>query len=133
MKGGNAMNQQEFHDKLKEARAIQDSAMKMAEESNALMDVDFKKSNEMFMESMELWGKGCKMALSAIDEAIDSGLMALTEEQEKKLCEIYLETQDREKQHPKNCSCKQCQIAEPIRIAENLPQVLELLRKKKGE
>ena len=85
MKGGNAMNQQEFHDKLKEARAIQDSAMKKAEESNALMDVDFKKSNEMFMESMELWGKGCKMALSAIDEAIDSGLMALTEEQEKKL------------------------------------------------
>lgn len=85
MKGGNAMNQQEFHDKLKEARAIQDSAMKMAEESNALMDVDFKKSNEMFMESMELWGKGCKMALSAIDEAIDSGLMPLTEEQEKKL------------------------------------------------
>lgn len=85
MKGGNAMNQQEFHDKLKEARAIQDSAMKMAEEFNALMDVDFKKSNEMFMESMELWGKGCKMALSAIDEAIDSGLMALTEEQEKKL------------------------------------------------
>lgn len=85
MKGGNAMNQQEFHDKLKEARAIQDSAMKMAEESNALMDVDFKKSNEMFMESMELWGKGCKMVLSAIDEAIDSGLMPLTEEQEKKL------------------------------------------------
>ena len=31
MKGGNAMTQQEFHEKLKEARAIQDSAMKMAE------------------------------------------------------------------------------------------------------
>ena len=91
MKGGNAMTQQEFHKKLKKARAIQDSAMKMAEESNALMAVDFKKSNEMFIESMELWGKGCKMALSAIDEAIDSGLMALTEEQEKKLCEICLE------------------------------------------
>ena len=65
--------------------------MKMAEESNALMDVDFKKSNEMFIESMELWGKGCKIAFSAINEAIDSGLMALTEEQEKKLCEICLE------------------------------------------
>ena len=91
MKGGNAMNQQEFHDKLKEARGIQDSAMKMAEESNALMEVDFRKSNEMFIESMELWGKGCKMALGAISEAIDSGLMALTEEQEKKLCEICSE------------------------------------------
>ena len=91
MKGGNAMNQQEFHDKLKEARGIQDRAMKMAEESNALMDVDFKKSNEMFIESMELWGKGCKMALGAISEAIDSGLMALTEEQEKKLCKICSE------------------------------------------
>ena len=91
MKGGNAMNQQEFRKKLKEARAIQDKAMKMAEESNVLMDVDFKKSNEMFIESMELWGKGCKMALSAIDEAIDSGLMELTEEQEKKLCEICSE------------------------------------------
>ena len=91
MKGGNAMNQQEFHKQLKEARAIQDKAMKMAEESNALMDVDFKKSNEMFIESMELWGKGCKMALGAINEAIDSGLMALTEEPEKKLCEICLE------------------------------------------
>ena len=85
------MNQQEFHDKLKEARGIQDSAMKMAEESNALMEVDFRKSNEMFIESMELWGKGCKMALSAIDEAINSGLMELTEEQEKKTCEICLE------------------------------------------
>ena len=91
MKGGNAMNQQEFREKLKEARAIQDKAMKMAEESNALMDVDFKKSNEMFIESMELWGKGCKIAFSAINEAIDSGLMALTEEQEKKLCEICSE------------------------------------------
>ena len=91
MKGGNAMNQQEFREKLKEARAIQDKAMKMAEEFNALMDVDFKKSNEMFIESMELWGKGCKIALSAINEAIDSGLMALTEEQEKKLCAICLE------------------------------------------
>ena len=85
------MNQQEFHEKLKEAREIQDRAMKMAEESNALMDVDFKRSNKMFIESMELWSKGCKMALSAINEAIDSGLMALTEEQEKKLCEICLE------------------------------------------
>ena len=91
MKGGNAMNQQEFHEKLKEAREIQDRAMKMAEETNVLMDVDFKRSNEMFIESMELWGKGCQMALSAINEAIDSGLMALTEEQEKKLCEICLE------------------------------------------
>ena len=85
------MNQQEFHKKLKEAKEIQDRAMKMAEESNTLMDVDFKKSNEMFIESMELWGKGCKMALGAISEAIDSGLMALTEEQEKKLCEICSE------------------------------------------
>ena len=91
MKGGSAMNQQEFHKKLKEAKEIQDRAMKMAEESNTLMDVDFKKSNEMFIESMELWGKGCKMALGAISEAIDSGLMALTEEQEKKLCEICSE------------------------------------------
>ena len=91
MKGGNGMKQQEFHKKLKVAREIQDKAMKMAEESNVLMDVDFKKSNEMFIESMELWGKGCKMALSAIDEAIDSGLMELTEEQEKKLCEICSE------------------------------------------
>ena len=91
MKGGNAMNQQEFHDKLKEARGIQDSAMKMAEESNALMEVDFRKSNEMFIESMELWGKGAKMALNVINEAIDSGLMALTEEQEKKLCKICSE------------------------------------------
>ena len=91
MKGGSAMNQQEFHEKLKEAREIQDKAMKIAEESNALMDVDFKRSNEMFIKSMELWGKGCKMALSAINEAIDSGLMALTEEEEKKLCEICSE------------------------------------------
>ena len=91
MKGGNAMNQQEFHDKLKEARGIQDSAMKMAEESNALMEVDFRKSNEMFIESMELWGKVAKMALNVINEAIDSGLMALTEEQEKKLCKICSE------------------------------------------
>ena len=91
MKGGSAMNQQEFHEKLKEAREIQDRAMKIAEESNALMDVDFKRSNEMFIESMELWGKGCKMALGAISEAIDSGLMVLIEKQEKKLCEICLE------------------------------------------
>ena len=53
MKGGSAMNQQEFHEKLKEAREIQDKAMKIAEESNALMDVDFKRSNEMFIKSME--------------------------------------------------------------------------------
>ena len=91
MKGGSAMNQQEFHETLNEAREIQESSMKMAEKSNVLMNVDFKKSNEMFIESMELWGKGCKMALSAINEAIDSGLMALTEEPEKKLCEICLE------------------------------------------
>ena len=91
MKGGNTMNQQEFHEKLKEARAIQDRAMKMAEESNVLMEVDFKRSNEMFIESVVLWGKGCKMALGAISEAIDSGLMALTEEQEKKRCEICSE------------------------------------------
>ena len=91
MKGGSTMNQQEFHEKFNEARKIQDRAMNMAEESNALMDVGFKKSNEMFIESMELWGKGCKMALGAISEAIDSGLMALTEEQEKKLCEICSE------------------------------------------
>ena len=84
------MNQQEFHEKIKEAREIQDRAMKMAKESNALMDVDFKKSNEMFIESMELWAKGSKMALNTIDKAIDSGLMALTEEQERKLCEICL-------------------------------------------
>ena len=90
MKVGNAMNQQEFREKLKEASAIQDKAMRMAEESNAIMEVDFRKSNEMFIESMELWGKGCKIALSAINEAIDSGLMALTEEQEKKLREICL-------------------------------------------
>lgn len=85
------MNQQEFHEKLKEAREMQDRAMKMAEESSALMEVDFKKSNEMFIESMELWDKGCKIALIAINEAIDSGMMTLTEEQEKKLCEICLE------------------------------------------
>ena len=85
------MNQQEFHEKLNEAREIQERAMKMAEESNVLMDVDFKKSNEIFIESVALWGKGCKMALSAINEAIESGLMALTEEQENKLCEICLE------------------------------------------
>lgn len=91
MKGGNAMNLQEFHEQLKEARAIQDKAMKMAGESDALMDIDLKRSNEIFIESMELWGKGCKMALNAINEAIDSGLMALTEEQEKKLCEICSE------------------------------------------
>ena len=85
------MNQQEFHEKLNEAREIQERAMKMAEESNVLMDVDFKKSNEMFIESMELWGKGCKIALIVINEAIDSGMMALTEEQEKKLGTICLE------------------------------------------
>ncbi len=91
MKGGSAMNQQEFYEQLKDARAIQDRAMKMAEASNVLMDVDFKRSNEMFIESMKLWSQGCKMALGAISEAIDSGLMALTEEQEKKLCEICSE------------------------------------------
>ena len=95
MKDGSTMNQQEFHEKIKEAREIQDRAMKMAKESNALMDVDFKKSNEIFIESMELWGKGCKIALSAINEAIDSGLMALTEEQEEKLREICSEKSKR--------------------------------------
>ena len=54
MKGGNAMNLQEFHEQLKEARAIQDKAMKMAGESDALMDIDLKRSNEIFIESMEL-------------------------------------------------------------------------------
>ena len=87
MKGRGAMDQ----DKNKVAKEIQDRAMKMAEESNALMDVGFKKSNEMFLGSMELWGKGCKMALDAMNEAIDSGLMPLSEERERKLCEICSE------------------------------------------
>ena len=91
MKGGSTMNQYELHEAIKRSEEMRVEAMKMAEESNVLMEVDFKKSNEMFIESMELWGKGCKMALSAINEAIESGLMTLTEEQEKKLCEICSE------------------------------------------
>jgi hypothetical protein len=91
MKGGSGMNQQEFHEKLNEAREIQDRAMKMAEESKALMEVDFKKSNEMFVESMELWDKGCMIALDAMNEAIESGLMAFAEKRGKKLCEICSE------------------------------------------
>ena len=80
MKGGNVMNQQEFHEKLEAAREIQDRAMKMAEESNALMDIDFKRSNEIFIESMGRWCKGCELVQGAIREAIDSGLMVLTGE-----------------------------------------------------
>ena len=66
MKGGSTMNQQEFHEKLKEAKEIQDRAMKMAEESNTLMDVDFKKSNEMFLESMTCGGKVARWRLAQL-------------------------------------------------------------------
>lgn len=91
MKGGNGMNQQELHEAIRKSEEIRAKAMKMAEESNALMDTDFKKSTDMFLESMDLWCRGAEIAQRAINEAIDSGLLMLTEEQGKKLCEICLE------------------------------------------
>jgi uncharacterized protein YjbI with pentapeptide repeats len=97
MKGGGAMNQQEFREKLEEARVIQDRAMKMAAESNSLMDTDLKKSMDMFLESMDLWCKGCEISQRAIDESIDCGMLSLTEEQEEKLREIYLKNNIRSK------------------------------------
>jgi hypothetical protein len=35
-----------------------------------------------------LWQQGCEIALNAISAAMNSGLLALTEEEEKKLIEI---------------------------------------------
>ena len=48
------MNQQEFEKRVKEARGIQERAMAMLEESGALAEVDFKRSNELFFESVKL-------------------------------------------------------------------------------
>jgi hypothetical protein len=89
MKGGNMMNQQEFCEAIRKSEEIRAQAMQMAEESIALMDTDFKKSMDMFLEAMDLLSKGTKIAQRAINEAIDSGMLTLTEDQEKKLCEIY--------------------------------------------
>lgn len=91
MKGGNGMNQQELHAAIRKSEEIRAQAMKMAEESNALMDTDFKKSMNTFIEAMNLWSSGAEIAQRAINEVIDSGLLTLTEEQEKKLCEICSE------------------------------------------
>ena len=88
MKGGKAMNQQELHEAIKKSEEIRAQAMQMAEESIALMDVDFQKSIDMFLEAMDLLSNGTKIAQCAINEAIDSGMLTLTDEQEKKLCEI---------------------------------------------
>ena len=81
------MNQQKLYEKLKEAREIQDQAIKMAEESDAFSDSDFKKSNDLLMESIVLWRQGNEIVLNAISAAMNAGLFALTEEQEKKLNE----------------------------------------------
>ena len=85
------MNQQKLHEAIRQSGEIRAQAMKMAEESNALMDTDFKKSTDMFLESMDLWCRGAEIAQRAISETIDSGMLTLTEEQEKKLCEICSE------------------------------------------
>ena len=82
------MNQKEFNQKLNQAREIQDRAARLAEESQAFVEVDFKKSNDMLMASIALWRQGGEIALNAISQAIDSGLLNITEEDEKKLAEI---------------------------------------------
>ena len=80
MKGGAAMNQQEFEKKIKESEEIRERAMKMAEAANELMDKDLRLSNEMFIESMGLWCRGCEMRQQALDEAFASGSMEVTED-----------------------------------------------------
>ena len=75
MKGGNMMNQQEFCEAIRKSEEIRAQAMQMAEESIALMDTDFKKSMDMFLEAMDLLSNGTKIALRAINEAIDSGML----------------------------------------------------------
>lgn len=113
MKGGNAMNQQEFHDNREVARRICDKGMALINESMEKMETDWELSRKMLDEGIALWERGSKMWSEVADPM------------------EFLETQNREKQHPKKCSCKQCQLAEPIRIAGNALQVLELLRRKK--
>ena len=81
------MNQKEFYEKLKEAREIQDRAARFADESQAFVEVDFKKSNDMLMASIALWRQGNEIALNAICQAIDSGLLNITDEEKKKLTE----------------------------------------------
>ena len=65
------MNQQEFEKRVKEARGIQERAMAMFEESSALAEVDFKRSNELFLESIKLWQKGCEMFNEAAKEVLE--------------------------------------------------------------
>ena len=62
--------------------------MKMAEESNVTKDTDFKKPRVMIFETMKPWNNGAEIAKRSIMEAIDSGTLTLTEEQEKKLRKI---------------------------------------------
>lgn len=85
------MTQQELHEKLKESQQIRYKAMELAEESEVLANTDFVRSNKIFLEGLELWNLGCEIGQRAIEEAIESGLMERTDEQEKKLCEICSE------------------------------------------
>ena len=87
------MNQQEFRQKLDEAGKIQDKAVKMAQESNILAINDFKSSNALLMESLKLWREGSESAQDSIREAIKSGLLTLTDEQEEKLFEYLSQKQ----------------------------------------
>ena len=66
------MKQQEFEKRVEEAREIQERAMAMLEESTALAEVDFKRSNELFLESVKLWQKGCEMFNQVVKEAFNS-------------------------------------------------------------
>ncbi len=53
------MDQNEFKAKVKESEELRERAMKMAEESNELVDTDLKKATWILIESMSLWQKGC--------------------------------------------------------------------------
>ena len=82
------MNQQELRASIMKSEEIRAKAMKMAEESNALLDTDFKRSMDMFLEAMDLWNKGAELQCRAFDEALDSGLMELSAEDEEKLSNL---------------------------------------------
>lgn len=101
MKGGRVMNQRESNERLEESRRLRDDGSALMIESLEKPESESELSQKMFDEGTELWKKGCKMRLEAAEE---------NECSETKACE---------KQHPKNCGCKQCQVAEPFKHNQN--------------
>lgn len=94
------MNEHQFQEKLKESKEFHKRVKKMAGEAIAIESIDFKKSNDMLMESMRLQCEGNKIFLQAAQEAFDSGLMDLTEEEERRLDE-YLSRNNKTKKDMK--------------------------------